>query len=686
MFDYEKLLHAAIRYAELGYEVFPVAPNEKRPLTEHGAKDATSDVEKVRSWWQRYPLANVGLACNGLLVVDVDAEALPFWPQEAEHAAELVTFAGAISMTPSGGRHYFFRAPQGSKWRCSVGKIARHVDVRTDGGYVVVPPSRMLEREYRWLDDRDLHCSREYLPTPPEWLRTTLDQLETYQAGGEVVLSQSIEHGRRNNVLFRIACRLRRFGLERDEIYAALERININRCLPPLEEKEVARIAESACRYQPDQVEKNFVECAWSEVAGGDDDSEGIETGTEEFDDPGDMPEELVSSGPGLIAEIAEYIVRTSYRSQTALALGSAISFVSALSGHKVTDEFSTKTNLYCVGIGPTGCGKERTRQAIRDIAVATNTLELIGPEDVASHAGLARYIEEKPCVLIQLDEIGRKLKLAREATANPHYYNLVTLLLRLYSAAAGVFTGTAYADKSKTKIVVEPHVVLWGTAVPDEFYEALSADSLVNGFCSRLLVFEAAKKLPRHRQPESVGVPRSICDGIAFWTGRSGKVVYRYSADATDQYVRFAQYCEERLDRYEEPYRSVWVRAQETARKLALIAAFANWRTEEVDGKSMAWAIELATYLSKRMHVAVYEHLHKSRFEQRYKEILRWFREQGVATKTQVCRKFRHLKPSERDEVLRALVESGELVVRTTQPLTGRPKTTYVLKKLAAE
>src|SRR5579871_376268 len=63
-------LEAALRYAELGYRVFPCAPGDSNPLTEHGFYDATTDAVQIERWWSLYPDANVAAA--GLLVVDVD--------------------------------------------------------------------------------------------------------------------------------------------------------------------------------------------------------------------------------------------------------------------------------------------------------------------------------------------------------------------------------------------------------------------------------------------------------------------------------------------------------------------------------------------------------------------------------------------------------------------------------------
>ena len=74
------LYEAALRYAELGYRVFPCAPGNKNPLTEHGFHDATTDAEQIECWWEENPTANVGLATEGLLVVDVDGASNPWLP------------------------------------------------------------------------------------------------------------------------------------------------------------------------------------------------------------------------------------------------------------------------------------------------------------------------------------------------------------------------------------------------------------------------------------------------------------------------------------------------------------------------------------------------------------------------------------------------------------------------------
>jgi len=66
------LLDAALRYADLGYRVFPCAPGDNRPVTEHGFHDATTDPDAIERWWSDRPSANIGLPTEGLLALDVD--------------------------------------------------------------------------------------------------------------------------------------------------------------------------------------------------------------------------------------------------------------------------------------------------------------------------------------------------------------------------------------------------------------------------------------------------------------------------------------------------------------------------------------------------------------------------------------------------------------------------------------
>ena len=160
------LLKAALEYARRGVPVFPCNPGGKTPLTYSGFWDATTDAHHIEAWWDRWPRANVGVPTgerSGLLVLDVD-------PRDGgpESLVALERVNGPLPQTAKartggGGVHVFFRYPAGEALpvRNSAGRLGPGLDVRGEGGYGVVPPSR-TQSAYQWLDRMP--------PADPTWL------------------------------------------------------------------------------------------------------------------------------------------------------------------------------------------------------------------------------------------------------------------------------------------------------------------------------------------------------------------------------------------------------------------------------------------------------------------------------------------------------------------------------------
>ncbi|MCK6458179.1 MAG: bifunctional DNA primase/polymerase [Phycisphaerae bacterium] len=261
------MLPAALWYADLGYAVFPCAPGRKAPLTEHGLLEATTDAERITAWWMQYPDANIAIRTDGLVVVDVDGEGNAWLADEPAKLAELDV--APLSLTPRGGRHYIFRQPEGRLWRNTVGRLAARVDTRANGGYVLVAPSVVDGKPYRWQEERELSVPPHRLPKPPQWLVKLLDT----QAASNCIVTQTgagngIPKGQRNGTLARLAGAMRRVGMSQGEIFAALQQVNADRCAPPLPAPEVERIASSIARYEPNAVSVALAENHWAQDHG----------------------------------------------------------------------------------------------------------------------------------------------------------------------------------------------------------------------------------------------------------------------------------------------------------------------------------------------------------------------------------------------------------------------------------
>lgn len=177
----DELLNHALALARRGWPVFPCHPETKQPLLKAtaeeraeargGLKKATVSEDIIATWWARWPKAMIGVPTGapiGAFVIDIDAGADKDTGEIFEYGTLLKNLCDAIgarlprtviSETPRGGRHHFFAMPLGPDGKPMkvanraglTGKGSR-VDVRGDGGYVIVPPSTREDgRSYGWL-------------------------------------------------------------------------------------------------------------------------------------------------------------------------------------------------------------------------------------------------------------------------------------------------------------------------------------------------------------------------------------------------------------------------------------------------------------------------------------------------------------------------------------------------------
>lgn len=140
---------AAIDYARQGFEVLPLFANEKRPLTEHGFYEATTDEETIHKWWMKYPEANIGLRVSGI-ILDIDNKGGKVGSDELKKYEKLLgSLPPTLAVrTPNDGVHFYFEsfdAPWGFKK-----ELAPGIDIKVKG-YVVAPPSKLESGEYTFV-------------------------------------------------------------------------------------------------------------------------------------------------------------------------------------------------------------------------------------------------------------------------------------------------------------------------------------------------------------------------------------------------------------------------------------------------------------------------------------------------------------------------------------------------------
>ena len=166
----ETCMTSPIDYVARGWPVFPCHSIErgrctckredcgnpgKHPLTQHGFKDASTDPNMINLWLGRWPNANWALPTGpetGFTVLDIDLRHDGF-----QSFSQLQQQRGQMpdtlrSVTGGGGRHLFYACPPGLVIP-SVQSWMTGIDIKSDGGYVILPEGRHKSgMAYRWIN------------------------------------------------------------------------------------------------------------------------------------------------------------------------------------------------------------------------------------------------------------------------------------------------------------------------------------------------------------------------------------------------------------------------------------------------------------------------------------------------------------------------------------------------------
>ena len=172
------LKEAALILAGRGVPVFPCdpapsGPHAKAPMTKGGFYAATVDETVVTWWWDERPDALIGYPTGrrtNVLVVDADVpghghaedeDGIEAWRALERKNDKVRT---RTHKTAGGGLHLIFAYDEKRPVGTSKGRLPPGLDVRGDGGFVILPPSR-LEDGREWRVDLDEHPA-----DAPSWL------------------------------------------------------------------------------------------------------------------------------------------------------------------------------------------------------------------------------------------------------------------------------------------------------------------------------------------------------------------------------------------------------------------------------------------------------------------------------------------------------------------------------------
>lgn len=411
-----------------------------------------------------------------------------------------------------------------------------------------------------------------------------------------------------------------------------------------------------------------------------------------------EMPQEYFSGDfPGLIGEVIQHNLKTAHYPLPELALAGALTLMASLTGGKVVDRLRTRTNLYVIGLAPSGSGKDHARKINRQVLLGCGGGEIIGPERIGSHAGIVSALAANWNTLFQIDEIGRLIMTMKDAASSPHLYNISSVLLQVFSSADSVWQADAYGDRSKVKRLYYPHCCIYGTNVPDGFWEALSKENLSDGLIGRFLVFESPEYVD-YQEPADIDVSEYTMRRAAAWLElktHAGNLAGMTNHEAANPkrvdhdeaaYRRLHEHTvaiSEQRKKEDKITAAIWSRAAEKTNKLALLFACSRfdgetWPTIQLEDANRA--IKLNNYLTRMMLRQAGLHVAENHYERDQLRVLRILQKKPQWTRNEITRATRWLRPRERMEILGTLAETGQL--DTEEIETGGRKLTIFRPK----
>jgi hypothetical protein len=228
-------MDAALDYLKQGLSILPLA-KDKKPLIQWQEFQTRQPTElEVRQWFKQWPDCNIGIVTgkiSNLTVIDCDSQtAIEYFHQGYQGRTPCVK-------TPK-GMHFYFAYQEGVR---NTARLTNSIDVRSEGGYVVAPPSMNGNGvAYRFINDlsfaldsfNNCFLSSVYIG---DVRNSSYNSLQTLQY---------LTEGRRDEDLFHVANCLVKGGAEQQLVTQVLNIIAQN-CEPPFPTKEVDAKIKSA--------------------------------------------------------------------------------------------------------------------------------------------------------------------------------------------------------------------------------------------------------------------------------------------------------------------------------------------------------------------------------------------------------------------------------------------------------
>lgn len=484
----------------------------------------------------------------------------------------------------------------------------------------------------------------------------------------------AIAGNRGHDHTFHLACVLRvGFNLDRSDAHAILSEWNTS-CEPPWSDRELQHKLDSA------EAEGHRTG-EWGHMFADDANFEPVDQTEYDvyLDDllaniqsrlNTDFPARLYHV-PGLVADVAEWITTQNPRPNQLLSLVAALALQSVIVARKVKDVTGARSNLFLVGLAPSGGGKQAPQDAIEIILGQTGQSDLFSGE-VASDSALAQDLTLSPAKLFIWDEFGRFLAKTQEKKGGVHLHAVQESLLKLWGAAKKpLWKAKSLADSRFNREIPFPCVSFLGFSVPSHFWGGLEECHLDDGFAARLIVIDSGD-LVESRTPIEAPPPPSVLDRVAWWRDFNPGGNLAQHGDPDPMLIHSTPEAEEvftdltlTAENHDHP---LWSRAIEKARRLAIVYACSrDYETPIIDKDAAEWARDFVTWTTIAFISKVADEVTGGEvFQAKRQRVLKLVREKSKnrheCTRSQLL-KATKWRARELDEILDTLQAADQIV-----------------------
>jgi hypothetical protein len=298
--------------------------------------------------------------------------------------------------------------------------------------------------------------------------------------------------------------------------------------------------------------------------------------------------------------------------------------------------------------------------------------------------------------MLFQTDEIDGLLQSINKARDARHEGILGTMLTA-FSSANSVWPVRRKAGKESPGVIDQPCLVLFGTAIPNHYYEALSERMLTNGFFARMIILEAGQRAAG-QEPCIRDLPPRVLETAKWWAEfQPGEyrgnllgihpvpLVVEHTDEARQRLIEARKEAEGEYAKAEAKSdavgTTVWGRVSEQTRKLALLYAISeNHEAPQISLAAVEWASRFATHQTRRMLFMAAGHVAENPFHAECLKVMQKLRAApNRELPHQVLLKRMKMEATRFRELMQTLMVQGD--VRASDLITtGRTGTVYRL------